>query len=259
MHIFAYPWKPYSVKHMSSDPLMAPGIGYSGGAPTYQGGRFGLKAILDAANPWDIIKALARGFRWMFVGARHRHQDISYQPPKLHANDTSYSGPVYASTGDQATELHDKRGRSETAGREGSYDDRAGLLSHSQVPGQVTSSSPYRTYEDDMDHASGDSGGSSVPRPPRAASPPLGHGENINTKNYELGSDDIGYHPGMGPPPGSNIPTAPSGSVHPAYRGQPVQAGWNVWGGVSDSSLQGGDDTGSIGRPPTYRSNDPYG
>ncbi|KAK4502596.1 hypothetical protein PRZ48_006022 [Zasmidium cellare] len=239
MHIFAYPWKPYSVKHMSTDPLMAPGSGYSGGAPRYQGGRLGLKAILDAANPWDIIKALARGFRWMFVGAKHRHDDISYQPPKLSTDNTSYNGPTYAGTGEQATELHDKRGRSDTVG-DHSYDDRAGLLRNSQIPGEVS-------YEDDL----------GVHRPPRAAS----HGEPLDMKFSEFEHEDTGYHPGMGPPPGSNIPTAPSGSVHPAYRGQapPVQPGWNHWGGVGSSGNLNGSDGESVGRPPTYSSRDPLG
>lgn len=265
MHIFAYPWKPYSTKHMSSDPLMAPGIGYSGGAPKYQGGPLGIKAILDAANPWDIIKALARGFRWMFVGARYRHQDVSYQPPKLSADDTSYGGPTYASTGEQATELrdsHDKRRRSDTVGdgSYGSYDDRSGLLSSSQAFGRVPSSSPYRTtYQDVIEHA-----GAAIPQPPRAASPTRTHGYagSIDLKDQV----DTGYHPGMGPPPESNIVTGPSGSVHPAQRGQAIQGGpggWNLWGGVqsnSSSSLgRGGDDAESVGRPPTYRTNDPYG
>ncbi|KAI0506845.1 organic solute transporter Ostalpha-domain-containing protein [Xylaria bambusicola] len=52
-----------------------------------QGGFLGLKAFVDAINPWDIIKAFGRGIRWLFVGAKHRHEDPSYQ---LKA-DTSYS------------------------------------------------------------------------------------------------------------------------------------------------------------------------
>ena len=32
---------------------------------------------MDAFNPWDIIKASARGFRWLFVGRRHRADTAS--------------------------------------------------------------------------------------------------------------------------------------------------------------------------------------
>jgi hypothetical protein len=30
--------------------------------------------------------------------------------------------------------------------------------------------------------------------------------------------EDVGYHPGMGPPRGSQIPVGMQGNVHPAYR-----------------------------------------
>ncbi|EME84193.1 uncharacterized protein MYCFIDRAFT_109209, partial [Pseudocercospora fijiensis CIRAD86] len=73
LHIFAYPWKPYNVKHL--DPMAADIADRSG----YKGGPMGIKAIVDAFNPWDIIKAIARGGRWMFVGFRTRQQDVSYQ------------------------------------------------------------------------------------------------------------------------------------------------------------------------------------
>lgn len=39
----------------------------------------GWKAIRDAFNPMDFIRASARGFRWLFVGARKRHEDPSYR------------------------------------------------------------------------------------------------------------------------------------------------------------------------------------
>ena len=38
-----------------------------------------MKAFLDAANPWDIIKAFARGTRWMFIGVKRRREDSSYK------------------------------------------------------------------------------------------------------------------------------------------------------------------------------------
>jgi hypothetical protein len=142
MHMFAYPWKPYSLKH--NDPMHAPGTGFSGAAAHYRGGPLGIKAIADAFNPWDIVKALARGLRWMFVGARKRHADPSYQPAKLTEEHTGYAAPPYAGRttagGDEApapavTELHaghdPRRPRPDPYGTE---DDRAGLLRDSQAP-----------------------------------------------------------------------------------------------------------------------------
>ena len=62
--------------------------------PLYHGGRFGVKAFANALNPWDIIKQTARGFRWLFVGVRHRNDDMPMhlqQTPNLGSG-----GPVDA-------------------------------------------------------------------------------------------------------------------------------------------------------------------
>src|SRR5262249_9617201 len=65
MHIVAFPWRGYDVRQIS-DP-----------AAYNQGGFGGWRALMDAFNPWDIIKASARGFRWLFVGRRHRADTAS--------------------------------------------------------------------------------------------------------------------------------------------------------------------------------------
>jgi hypothetical protein len=85
LHIFAFPWKCYDISE-SSNPN-----------DHYQGGFFGLKAVLDAFNPMDFIRATARGFKWLFVGVRHREEDESYkniqrQPGTL-ASGAKISGP----------------------------------------------------------------------------------------------------------------------------------------------------------------------
>lgn len=197
LHIFAYPWKPYSTKHMSTDPLMAPGAGYSGDAPKYQGGPLGIKAIIDAFNPWDIIKASARGFRWMFVGVKHRHQDVSYQPAKFGSTDTTYSGPAFAATGEPATELSQGRNHNYA------YDDRAGLLSHSQ------SAQQRPTYNDDEDLGLTTTTTTGLQAPPPRAAPP-GVGMDYKPSDLYDEAEEGGFHPGMGP--------SGSGNVHPAHR-----------------------------------------
>lgn len=83
LHLWAYPWREYDVNH-SSTVAAESGAGYMPDPRTaYYGGRFGIKAFAEAFNPWDIIKAVARGFRWMVVGRKVREQDISYQTQRL--------------------------------------------------------------------------------------------------------------------------------------------------------------------------------
>ncbi|OCL04802.1 DUF300-domain-containing protein, partial [Glonium stellatum] len=66
MHIFAFPWTPYDISRYK-DPINAPTSGFSGPVPTTYASGPG-RALASAFNPWDIIKACGRGFRWLFVG-----------------------------------------------------------------------------------------------------------------------------------------------------------------------------------------------
>jgi len=50
--------------------------GYAKEQPPYEGGTLGIKALIDALNPWDIIKATGRGFRWLFVGVKKRNDPV---------------------------------------------------------------------------------------------------------------------------------------------------------------------------------------
>lgn len=226
LHIFAYPWKPYSLKHTPSDPL---GAGYSTSGKHYKGGPLGIKALADAFNPWDIIKASARGFRWMFVGAKHRHEDVSYQPTKLGGiDDTGYMGPTYAMSGEAATKPVLRGGGTTTP-----EDDRAGLLHDAQAPAYeppVSSSGPYHPITND-EFVAGDDGhiDLGVSRPVKATMPWA-----PDWKPDEYDEDpQADFHPGMGPPPGAGLSIGTSGSVHPAQRGEtPAGFGWNHWGGV---------------------------
>ncbi|KFY42727.1 hypothetical protein V494_02285 [Pseudogymnoascus sp. VKM F-4513 (FW-928)] len=78
-HIFAYPHAPYRPDRSASPDTTSK---YPTGDPDdlgpNQGGFLGARALLDALNPWDIVKAFGRGIRWLFVGARRRKQDASY-------------------------------------------------------------------------------------------------------------------------------------------------------------------------------------
>ncbi|MCJ1473997.1 hypothetical protein MMC13_002653 [Lambiella insularis] len=93
LHQWAYPWKVYDI-HRSQIVAAEGGSGlHFEGQAAYRGGPLGLYAFMDAFNPWDILKAVARGFRWMFVGRKSRETDISYKPHlKNPSTDTPSSG-----------------------------------------------------------------------------------------------------------------------------------------------------------------------
>lgn len=78
LHLFAFPWKPYASGQKVPDYPLSPGGSKDAIGPK-QGGFLGLKAFADAMNPWDLIKAIARGMRWLFVGVKHRESDASYK------------------------------------------------------------------------------------------------------------------------------------------------------------------------------------
>jgi hypothetical protein len=142
LHIFAFSWKSYDIAK-NPDP-----------AVQYHGGVFGSKAIWEAFNLWDIVKAAARGFRWLFHGSRYRERDISYEASRQNSirqtgaakfgdMETTYGGsvggapPKYASYppgGNDEQELGTIRGRPAPPMRTMSdeSDDQAGLLTHAQ-------------------------------------------------------------------------------------------------------------------------------
>ena len=269
MHIFAFPWKPYSIKHSYSNPLNEPGSGFSGGGEglAYRGV---LHALADSFNPWDIIKMTARGFRWLFVGVRHREEDASYRTPSklgLDPDGTAYQRPPFPGPNEAATELRDGRGRSDTAGTV--EDDRAGLLNYQGRMGRMPSASPYRS-EDYRKPAESQMDLSQSrpyrPRPPQNHPPPginsFDFGLDSKPSDFSSSQDDppshrqnprqgrSSYHPDMDP--GSAAGRRPeSPSVHPAFR-RPGHSRGGSW------ELRSNDAESVAGRPPpSYRTYDP--
>ncbi|EED12989.1 DUF300 domain protein, putative [Talaromyces stipitatus ATCC 10500] len=83
LHLFAFPWQPYQLKNQqaSDDPQ------YINGQIAYHGGFLGTKAMIETFNLWDLVKAVGRGFRWLFVGYKTRTNDPSY----MHRDDSAFS------------------------------------------------------------------------------------------------------------------------------------------------------------------------
>lgn len=193
LHLFAFPWKPYDLKRQS--PLDTGIDGYSAQPKTYANGP--ARAILDALNPWDIIKACGRGFRWLFYGARHREKDPSYQT-KLEpvTTNASYTGPTFAGNGEpvNAPAFAKKN--------EGSGDsDTTGLLSDAQA-------NPYLHQDPssyDSAYGPGSSAYGSPPNPDRLPQAPtpgqeygvVSHPDGVadgRFQNFE--QQDTTYHGG---------------------------------------------------------------
>ncbi len=78
LHLYAFPSKEY-VPPMAIDYPIDPVNTSVHGLPPSQGGFMGMKAIADSVNLWDFVKSMARGFRWLFTGVKHREADISYK------------------------------------------------------------------------------------------------------------------------------------------------------------------------------------
>ncbi|CZT04779.1 related to transmembrane protein 34 [Rhynchosporium agropyri] len=76
LHLFAFSWKPYASSSSSSTYPMS---NIKNTLGPKQGGFLGIKAFIDAMNPWDLVKAFARGMRWLFIGVKNREQDASYK------------------------------------------------------------------------------------------------------------------------------------------------------------------------------------
>jgi hypothetical protein len=150
MHIFAFSAKPYDIRD-NPDPAAA-----------YEGGSMGWKAILEAFNIWDIVKASARGFRWLFVGSRKREQDISYEghrrgnsePVKMNEIRKDSPPPGYdeelAGAGRVDTNLGKENARPTPIRREtNESDDQAALLSNPQSVPKINLQQPSSYHERD--------------------------------------------------------------------------------------------------------------
>lgn len=75
VHLWSFTFKPYVISNQATEITDF----YGNGKASYQGGHLGLKALIDAMNPLDLLKAIGRGARWLFVGRKNRLQDPSYR------------------------------------------------------------------------------------------------------------------------------------------------------------------------------------
>ena len=179
----------------------------------------GLNALKDAFNPWDLVKAVGRGFKWFAVGRRAREQDISYKnaargtglepvrtafPPKSSA--PHQSDDFSADPGDDTYPQADPKLRRY---RLLSGDEEDNLLFHAQSVPQSgpysNSEPPYASYQA---HSTTDLGTidrhQGIPEQLHTTNPPFGgpleHHDNYGPsresrmQNPTLDGQDTEYH-----------------------------------------------------------------
>lgn len=81
-HFWAFDYRPY---RENAPPSFYPVPDATRGGPQLEnrhqppsGGFLGILAFIDALNPWDLVKAFARGVRWLMCGVKRRKDDASY-------------------------------------------------------------------------------------------------------------------------------------------------------------------------------------
>lgn len=141
LHLWAFSWRPYAIANE--------GVGevtdfYGNGKVSYEGGRWGFKALVDAMNPFDLLKAIGRGARWLAVGHKHRLQDPSYQP---HHGTIGLRAPESGVVNNGTT--YNGAGSANNGNEEGAV-----LLAHAQSNPELPhpGTSPYEEDSDDYLH-----------------------------------------------------------------------------------------------------------
>jgi hypothetical protein len=211
-HLWAFPWKVYDVRR---SPIVAsesvPGL-YTDPRNTYHGGPFGIKALIDAFNVWDLIKNVGRGFRWFMKGRKTRETDVSYksngrlEPTRnaltaFRSDDEHTLNPLNEGHGVN-TEPYiggGKPGRYQPLSDDGEYEDR--LTSHPQpVPFDPISNNAYPRPMERLPHRRDPSGSQEhgvvgIYDPPPPVKNQLPYPDTSAAFSQpSLGSQDTSYH-----------------------------------------------------------------
>lgn len=270
-HLWAFPWQVYDIRRSQ----IVAGESAPGFLPdpktAYKGGPLGSRALMDAFNPWDLIKNIGRGFKWFVVGRTRRMDDISYkntargtglEPTRNQHTAFENMGNTSIDGGPQPYIGGGKKSRYQPLGND---DDADHLLTHAQINPRDPSPSYPRPMERlpnrNVPTAGGDIGhmGTYDPPPPRApkAQPhnnlpyPSGGQESgiLDPSNQSLNTQDTSYH-GAGAGAGARrtlTPTTIPPDTHPlgppGRKSQEAEE-WNRIGGVAGGERENERDLG---------------
>jgi hypothetical protein len=145
LHLFAFPYKPYTQGLVHGSYPLSPtssGPKMNELGPK-QGGFLGVKALADAMNPWDLIKGFARGMRWLFVGRKNRENDASYKVSSFDINNpgnendmtlgpTGLANTGYKGQGGLPIANEFRRSNFGMPNKTPADEERAGLVAHAQ-------------------------------------------------------------------------------------------------------------------------------
>jgi len=144
-HLWSFSYRPYVIGSKQYQDVY--GHLKESEPPKYHGGPLGVKAIFDAFNPWDLIKATARSAKWLFRDRKYRTQDPSYST--VHDSDAQKMNDLDAPTAyGGATAL---AGMKIPANKPANAEEGSGLLSAAQQPSQLNQ---YATRESDSSSTS---------------------------------------------------------------------------------------------------------
>ena len=252
-HLWAFPWDVYDVRRSQIVASESVAGFFPDPKTAYHGGPFGSKALMDAFNPWDIVKAVSRGFKWFFVGRKKRMEDVSYENYNRGTGLEPTRNQITAfETGNHSFEgapgpphpfvQGGKPGRYQTLSEE---EDSDRLLANVQSNPEA----PYPRPMERLPHlnAGSDIGTMGVYDPPTPPYPTTRHQDP--RQEYGVADErsleelDTGYHGARGrvtpvPPPDPH-PLGPPGS-------RSDENEWNLWGGARENErdLGGGHGVG---------------
>ena len=167
-HLFAFSYKPYMVNSKQFLSEVPPG---DTSHQEYYGGFLGVNAVIDAMNPWDMIKAVGRSAKWLFRDRKYRENDSSYAftgaGTNMDAFEPNQPGQKFSILGNEPT-TYKGAGISPTPKQQAfdrdNAEEQANLLAHAQtfgrsrMDGPRMDQSPYRSDAGDSTRTVGDIG-----------------------------------------------------------------------------------------------------
>ena len=195
---------------------------------------------MNAFNPWDLIKAVGRGFKWFAVGRRTREQDVSYknhtqaslEPSRLDPSSHGSKPRPYQSLGDDDEQELLARSQPNPFSNP---DPQARRWAAPDSTGDISAVGSAGLYDDRSDHLRAMH---PTPGTMRRNDGPQELGVVDRTADFGLAQQDTGYH-GAAVTPALGTSRPQQASVQEGH-----EDGWDIWGGVDRRGAGAGSGGG---------------